>query len=52
MAEVLLHPSSVSEDLLLAVPNVEHASIAVRPMLTPVGYEPYVRMFADVVEAG
>lgn len=52
MAEVLLHPSSVSQDLLLAAPNVEHASIAVRPMLTPAGYEPYVRMFADVVEVG
>jgi glycosyltransferase involved in cell wall biosynthesis len=49
MAEVLLHPMSISHDLALAMPNVEHAAIAVRPMLTPHGYEPYISMLAEVV---
>lgn len=44
MAEALLHPMSISHDLLAAKPNVDHAISAVKPMLTPVGYAPYVRM--------
>lgn len=50
MAEMLLHPMSISDDLLTAVPNVQHALSAVRPMLTPDGYVPYERMLSKIIE--
>jgi glycosyltransferase involved in cell wall biosynthesis len=50
MAETLLHPSSISHELTLAVPNVVYASSAIAPLLTPRGYEPYVRMLTNVME--
>ena len=52
MAETLLHPASISHDLMSASPNVEHALSAVRPLLTPDGYRPYRQMLSDVIERG